>query len=320
MSIIQIITVFGSMAMNVLSPQAQPAITAESQIAAPARPMPAHVVRVFADAVPADAVTKETCASCHEDQVASFDRSEHGKAMSHGGAECTACHGDAAKHVEEGGGEATMVNLAKELSPQAANQVCQTCHQKTGEQAHSNMSEHTKAGVACIDCHNVHPDAKTAAAAHKSGSSSMIPKGEEACVKCHSSVAAEFAMPSRHRLHEGAMSCASCHNVHGSTNAKQVREEGKDQCVSCHKDKKGPFMFEHEAGALDGCTACHTPHGSAGQHMLKERDPRALCLSCHSKDMGKGVPHGRASATTMGDCQRCHSAIHGSNIDPYLLH
>ena len=62
------------------------------------------------------------------------------------------------------------------------------------------------------------------------------------------------------------------------------------------------------------------PHGSPARHMLRERDPRALCLSCHSREMGKGVPHGRASTTTMGDCTRCHTAIHGSNVDPFLLH
>jgi predicted CXXCH cytochrome family protein len=108
--------------------------------------------------------------------------------------------------------------------------------------------------------------------------------------------------------------------VHGSTNPRQVREEGKEQCLSCHKDKRGPFMFEHEAGAEEGCVACHAPHGGPGSHMLKVRAVHILCLSCHSKDMGKGAPHGRASTTTMGDCQRCHSAIHGSNVDPFLLH
>lgn len=284
-----------------------------------ATPLAAHVAITPPTPVPDD-VTKETCAACHEDQVASFDRSEHAHAMVGSGAECSACHGDATAHVEAGGGKETMINPRTELTALQQNETCLTCHQKTGEQAHANISEHTRAGVSCLDCHNVHPDERTALAAHRSGHGAMVPASAETCLRCHSQVEAEFAMPSRHRLHEGAMNCSSCHNVHGTTSARQLRAEGKDQCLACHQDKRGPFMFEHEAGNLDGCIACHSPHGSAARHMLKERDPRALCLSCHSREMGKGVPHGRASTTTMGDCTRCHSAVHGSNVDPYLLH
>jgi DmsE family decaheme c-type cytochrome len=322
MSIIQLITVVSNLAIGLLSPPAQPAQAVGANVlsAVPDRPLAAHAVRAVAYDAPDEAITKETCAACHDEQVASFDRSEHNRAMPSTGVECIACHGDATKHIENGGGAETMINPKKDLSAQAANQLCLGCHEKTGEQQHVATSEHSKAGIACVDCHNVHPDEKSALAAHKSGHSSMVPVSEEACLKCHSQVRADFAMPSKHRLHEGAMTCTSCHNVHGTTNARQVREQGKDMCVTCHKDKKGPFMFEHDAASLDGCTACHTPHGSPAQHMLKERDPRSLCLSCHTRDMGKGVPHGRASTTTMGDCQRCHSAVHGSNVDPYLLH
>jgi DmsE family decaheme c-type cytochrome len=322
MSIIQIITVVGNLAIGLWSAPAPPTAGAgnPSLSIVPSTPIAAHVVAKVALALPADDVTKETCASCHEEQVASFDRSEHNRAMAGSAAECSSCHGDATAHIEAGGGAETMVNPKTELATQVANKVCMTCHEKTGEQLHANMSEHTRAGVGCVDCHNVHPGAKEALASQKEGHGSMIPAGTDACIKCHSQVAAEFAMPSRHRLQEGAMNCSSCHNVHGTSNGRQVREEGKEMCATCHKDKAQAFAFEHEAGAIDGCTACHTPHGSAGQHMLKERDPRALCTSCHSRDMGKGAPHGRASTTTMGDCTRCHTAIHGSNLDPYLLH
>jgi DmsE family decaheme c-type cytochrome len=319
MSFIHLIAVLGNLTVGLLSAPAPPT-DAPAQVVFPSKPVAAHAVAKTAHALPADAITKETCGTCHEEAVASFDRSEHSKAMETGGAECTACHGDATAHIDAGGGAETMTNPKTELSTQAANKVCMTCHEKTGERTHANVSEHTRAGVGCVDCHNAHPSEKQAIAAHKGGHSSMTPTSEEACLKCHSQVRAEFAMPSRHRLHEGAMSCTSCHNVHGTTSERQVRGGSKEMCGSCHKDKAQTFMFEHEAGAIDGCTSCHTPHGSAGQHMLKERDPRALCVSCHSRDMGKGVPHGRASTTTMGDCTRCHTAVHGSNVDPFLLH
>ena len=40
-----------------------------------------------------DAPKMEACAECHEDVVAAFKIARHGKA-----ADCTCCHGDAAKH------------------------------------------------------------------------------------------------------------------------------------------------------------------------------------------------------------------------------
>jgi DmsE family decaheme c-type cytochrome len=265
--------------------------------------------------------TKEECAPCHEDQVASFDRTAHARSWPAGQMDCEHCHGDATAHIEAGGGVETMISLTKDLSPTEASKVCLNCHEKSGEQSHVSLSEHTKAGVSCVQCHNVHPEQSDKVEAGKHGRGSMLPPNRlEFCLGCHSNIAAEISMPSRHRMKEGAMDCSSCHNVHGSLQRRQVRAETRDQCLSCHTDKRGPFMFGHEVINLEGCTACHSPHGSPAKNMLKERDQRALCLSCHSADMGKGVPHGRASTTTMGDCTRCHSAVHGSNVDPFLLH
>jgi DmsE family decaheme c-type cytochrome len=183
------------------------------------------------------------------------------------------------------------------------------------------LSEHTKGGVACIDCHNTHPDDAQKLLSARHGKGSMVPANQlETCLGCHSNVAGEIAMPSHHRMQAGAMECSSCHNVHGTLQKRQVRAEGRDMCVKCHTDKRGPFMFGHEAVNLEGCVACHQPHGSPAKNMLKERDVRTLCLSCHSREIGAGAPHGRASSTTMGDCTRCHTAVHGSNVDPFLLH
>ena len=117
------------------------------------------------------------------------------------------------------------------------------------------------------------------------------------------------------------MKCSDCHNPHGSDNQHQLRADEKTLCVKCHQDKRGPFLYEHAAQSMDGCVACHEQHGSSARNMLKIRDVRALCLSCHSAEMGVGPPHGRGnlSTTTAGDCTRCHVAIHGSNRDKYFI-
>ena len=80
MSIIQVLTVVSNLAIGLWSSPAPPTAVADNPSFAnlPTRPVAAHVVVAGTQA---DEITKETCASCHEEQVASFDRSEHARAM-----------------------------------------------------------------------------------------------------------------------------------------------------------------------------------------------------------------------------------------------
>jgi DmsE family decaheme c-type cytochrome len=269
----------------------------------------------------------EACAECHDDEVAAWSRTTHAKSWQNGMA-CEQCHGDVTKHLETKGAEGTIVSTAK-LSPAKLSETCLKCHEKTGEQAHAGLSEHARAGVSCVTCHDVHPAKEQKDKMNSMGKSAMIRGNQtELCLSCHKATAADFAKPTHHRMKEGVMNCTSCHNPHGSTAEHQLRADGKALCVSCHQDKKGPFIYEHNAQAVDGCLACHENHGSSSRNMLKDRDPRQLCLSCHTREMngagtalGTGVPHGRGglSLQTTGDCTRCHSEIHGSNRNEYLI-
>ncbi len=269
----------------------------------------------------------DACADCHDDEVAAFNRTTHSKSWQHGMA-CEQCHGDVTKHVESKGAEGTIVSTAK-LSPQQLSETCLKCHEKTGEQEHSGLSEHARAGVSCVTCHDVHPTGEQKSKMNALGKSAMIRGTQtELCFSCHKATEADFSKITHHRMKEGVMNCSSCHNPHGSTNDHQLRAEGKALCVSCHQDKKGPFIYEHNASSIDGCTACHEQHGSSARNMLKNRDPRQLCMSCHTREMnangatlGTGTPHSRAglSLQTTGDCTRCHSEIHGSNRNQYLI-
>jgi DmsE family decaheme c-type cytochrome len=121
-------------------------------------------------------------------------------------------------------------------------------------------------------------------------------------------------------MHEGVLECSSCHNPHGSVEQKQLLANNKENCTKCHEDKRGPFAFEHGATALEGCLGCHQPHGSSGPKLLKAKDERALCVSCHARGTAAGVPHSRLGLQATGDCSRCHSEIHGSNSDPFFTH
>jgi len=270
----------------------------------------------------------KACAECHDDEVAAFQRTTHSKSWQHD-MSCEQCHGDVEKHLSSGGAEGTITSTAK-MSPAKLSETCLKCHERTGEQAHAGLSEHARAGVSCVSCHDVHPSSEQKQKMNTVGKSAMIRGNQtELCLSCHNATAADFAKPTHHRMKEGVMNCTSCHNPHGTQNEHQLRAEGKQLCVSCHQDKKGPFIYEHNAQAVDGCTACHENHGSSARNMLKARDPRQLCMSCHTREMnsqtnpalGTGTPHSRAgkSLQTTGDCTRCHSEIHGSNRDQYFI-
>jgi predicted CXXCH cytochrome family protein len=79
----------------------------------------------------------------------------------------------------------------------------------------------------------------------------------------------------------------------------------------------------------EGCSVCHDPHGSPNRKLLTEADQN-LCLKCHAQVQGGGVqsgeiyigkvPHGQL--LKFGSCWSagCHSAVHGSNVDPRMFY
>jgi len=149
------------------------------------------------------------------------------------------------------------------------------------------------------------------------------------CFQCHLDVQAGFNLPQHHPVIEGHMSCVQCHDPHGGDIFKPhggLAMARQDESSSpCHREQTRPFVFEHEA-LREGCTACHDPHGSINEKMLTESDPN-LCLRCHAQVQSPGssgaILIGNVDHTgflQVGTCWTagCHSAIHGSNVDPLL--
>jgi len=148
-----------------------------------------------------------------------------------------------------------------------------------------------------------------------------------ACFKCHLEVQGEFMLPQHHPVIEGHMNCVQCHDPHGADLFKPAgglaMAQANENCAQCHQDQTRPFVFEHDA-MREGCVTCHNPHGSINQKLLVASDPN-LCLRCHAQTqaVNQRIYIGNIDHTVLlqsGTCWTagCHTAVHGSNVDPRL--
>jgi DmsE family decaheme c-type cytochrome len=183
----------------------------------------------------------------------------------------------------------------------------------------------------CESCHG--PGSKHIEAGGGRGKFIVNPGNDPAsCFQCHLDVHGEFTLPQHHPVLEGHMNCVQCHDPHGTDifrpSSGLAMARLNENCAQCHREQTQPFVFEHEA-MREGCTVCHNPHGSINRKMLIDSDPN-LCLRCHAQVQGPGasggeiyigkVPH--RAKLQQGTCWAagCHTAVHGSNIQPQMLY
>jgi predicted CXXCH cytochrome family protein len=227
-----------------------------------------------------------------------------------------------------------MVPLEIPGAHYVGNSACADCHKDivrkfpAGPHARVHFENAAMGGqTGCESCHG--PGSKHIEAG---GAKFIInPRNDPAsCFQCHLDVHAEFSLPQHHPVIEGHMGCVQCHDPHGGDIFKPAgglaMARQNESCAQCHRDQTRPFVFEHKA-MREGCTICHNPHGSINQKMLVESDPN-LCLRCHAQVQGANVPRGHlyigntdhTSFLQVGTCwtSGCHTAVHGSNIDPRL--
>jgi len=213
------------------------------------------------------------------------------------------------------------------------NQACTECHQSivrgfdASPHAHLLLETTNVPGsIGCESCHG--PGSRHV---ENPGARFIInPLNQpDACFRCHQQANAKFQLPSHHPVIEGHMSCNQCHDPHGGDITHPASGLAmarlNESCAECHHAETKPFIFEHPA-MREGCTTCHDPHGSINRMMLTQGDNN-LCLRCHAQVQGPGaagdfyigsVPH--RALLQMGTCWSagCHTAVHGSDIDPRL--
>jgi len=240
----------------------------------------------------------ESCAECHDEVAANLQLQPH---MAQG---CVSCHGDPTMHLEEGGGPNIFAYSSEELPSEKSNK-CLTCHAKSAGRYFA--SPHGKSAMDCASCHVIHAEMPKPALLKTSASKN--------CSVCHQEVFAQFQLNERHRLQEGILSCASCHDPHKPSDMGRLGGFKNESCLKCHTDKGGPFLYEHEASRIEGCTACHEVHGSPNKHMLTHQSVSDLCFSCHS--MAPSF-HSRFDSYST-NCTVCHATVHGSNLSKIFL-
>lgn len=262
-------------------------------------------------ALAAPALAQEECITCHEDQAKAFATTSHGRTFKadadHQSANCISCHAGAQDHAASGG-EKKPASLKHGAE---ANTACLACHSASPKHASWQGSSHQAAGVACASCHNPHE--MKGATPQQAKTLPGMTEGTRKCLECHGGMRAALNQRSSHPLRDGQMECASCHDAHGTTGEKMLRQGSVNElCYSCHQNFRGPFLWEHSPVRED-CLTCHKAHGSNNPQMLQARVAQ-LCQSCHQQGRHQTIPGVPASVWVDNkSCLNCHQNIHGSN-------
>lgn len=277
---------------------------------------------------PVDAVYvgEKVCLECHEHIDTQYSHTLHAKTFRQNPRDpkqaqvCEACHGPGSRHVDATWDKRLIIGFTRgwETPVAVQNAQCLSCHQG-GQRLFWQGSAHDVNKVACSDCHNPMVKNSLNGALRKE----TIP---ETCYACHPQQRADFLKRSHMPLPEGKMTCADCHNPHGSRTKPMLNRDSLNQvCYSCHAEKRGPFLWEH-APVRENCANCHVPHGSNHDKLLVAARPY-LCQQCHNIQFHPGTFYNASQTAAAGlqiggvpsqrvigrSCQNCHTQIHGSN-------
>ncbi len=195
----------------------------------------------------------ERCQTCHNAESGQFNKTHHAAikpVQKDSVTGCEMCHGPGKAHAdaqEASQGDDAKTAAANKLifsfkaNPKQNAEHCLVCHQSSRDQKDFTHSTHIQHGVDCSSCHSMHlveagrnPKAERLGTAQGNffnvpklpeesrwlHNSQLIKPQPELCYQCHGNIEAQFALPTHHRVPEGAMNCSDCHNPTGLPTAQ----------------------------------------------------------------------------------------------------
>jgi len=224
-------------------------------------------------------IGSDQCDTCHDNIYKDFVTADHARLMARGtnalDAGCESCHGPCSTHAESGGdtkppyvfasGRSETSSYGARLAvPPARSEetVCYTCHADVRGQF--NLPNHhpvPEGHMSCTDCHDPHKGS-----IYLGGGTSAL-SANEMCVRCHPAERGPYVFE-HEAMREG---CTTCHNPHGSINAKLLNVRDANLCFRCHfQQLNGGRVYiggvDHTASLQEGTcwtSGCHEAvHGS----------------------------------------------------------
>jgi DmsE family decaheme c-type cytochrome len=222
------------------------------------------IPRAFSRLAPTQVL--DTCLRCHSQTLsrANIRRSAHTQEE----VVCTNCH------------SIHKSSTPKFLLAKKQSELCYTCHANVRAQFSMPFKHRVNEGfMQCTDCHNpLGSNEPTWRMADRPHNTEQAQANEEPCLKCHIDKRGPFVFEHPAVRIDG---CETCHNPHGSVNAKLLKRPVIfTMCLECHT---GVGKF----GPLGGIPQPSSTHNLA--------DPRYQ------------------------NCTTCHVRIHGSNADIYFM-
>lgn len=199
---------------------------------------------------------------------------------------------------------------------------CLDCH--AGVDATLSATPHDAAGASCVQCHGsgeVHEENPSAGNILTFDTEPPATQ-DAACATCH----ADAHAGGRSAHARAGVPCASCHSVHGETQAEVMLppgfdglEPGSAVCAGCHEDVLAQFAFNERHRLAENavtCIDCHDPHQTRTAPVLHGAVDSA-CSDCHADVEGPFLFEHAASR--VDGCIACHSP-HGSSNRHLLSH
>lgn len=189
----------------------------------------------------ANYVGSKECEQCHEEIYRDFATADHARLIAAGPnalpVGCESCHGPSSLHSESGGevmppytftSGRPQAGLDARLSvppARATEAVCYECHADI--RGRFNLPSHhpvPEGKMSCTECHPPHKGS-----AHRAGGTKLLSLND-GCLQCHP------AQRGPHVFEHEAMreGCTTCHDAHGSVNAKMLKVRDSNLCLQCH--------------------------------------------------------------------------------------